>query len=115
MSSEDIIDPEEARNLLLSARDAIDADSDATEADRQPVELDQTRVGRLSRMDALQGQAMAAATERRRLAGKHRIDAALERLDAGEYGYCVACGEPISPARLRADPAVATCIDCAAG
>jgi DnaK suppressor protein len=42
------------------------------------------------------------------------IDAALARLDAGRYGTCTRCGTPISPARLAARPAAATCITCAA-
>jgi DnaK suppressor protein len=42
------------------------------------------------------------------------IDAALARLDAGHYGTCTRCGAPISPARLAARPAAATCITCAA-
>jgi DnaK suppressor protein len=40
------------------------------------------------------------------------IDAALARIADGTYGTCVECGEPVSPARLEADPAVALCITC---
>ncbi|SRR6056297_404785 len=87
--------------------------SEQSKESQAPVVLDQTRQGRLSRMDAMQGQAMAQATEVRR---KHRIAAlrnALKRIDAGEYGECIECGEPIAEARLRSDPAVTRCIDCA--
>jgi RNA polymerase-binding transcription factor DksA len=42
----------------------------------------------------------------------NRIAAALERLDAGEYGLCVECGENIAPARLQALPEVTTCVRC---
>jgi len=42
----------------------------------------------------------------------NRITAALERLDAGEYGMCTECGEPIAPARLRVMPEVLTCVKC---
>ena len=83
--------------------------------DRAIVTLDQQSVGRLSRMDALQRQAMAAANARRRSAERQRIDAALQRLDEGEYGFCRECGEDIAPARLRLDPAVALCVNCARG
>ena len=86
---------------------------DAVEAvarDAEPVELDQTQQGRLSRMDAIQQQAMAAETKRRRGRQGQMIDAALKRLDEGEYGYCVSCGEAIEPERLALDPAVASCI-----
>lgn len=82
---------------------------------RAAVELDQTRVGRLSRMDALQGQAMAQATEGRRQQEIRRLQAALKRLAEGEYGACVACGEEIAAKRLDLDPATPTCVDCASG
>ncbi|MFP4080082.1 MAG: TraR/DksA family transcriptional regulator [Ectothiorhodospira sp.] len=77
------------------------------------VELDQTRTGRLSRMDALQGQAMARASEARAAQQIRRIQAALRRMDEGGYGECVDCGEPIARGRLEANPAVALCIGCA--
>lgn len=79
------------------------------------VELDQTRVGRLSRMDALQNQAMALEAERRRRLELQRIDASLKRLEAGDYGYCVACGERIPVRRLELDPTLPTCVACASG
>ena len=81
--------------------------------DGKPVELDQTRVGRLSRMDALQNQAMAQETERRRQQEMTQIDSALRRLADGTYGDCVECGEPIAEKRLLLDPAAPLCIDCA--
>lgn len=84
-----------------------------SEADRAPVTLDQDSVGRLSRMDAMQVQAMALAAQRRRQAERERIAAALRRLDEGEFGFCAACGEPIAEGRLQHDPGAALCIDCA--
>lgn len=77
------------------------------------VELDQTRQGRLSRMDAMQQQAVAQASEGRRIHRVNRIRAALERMRRDEYGECLQCGEPIAPRRLEADPAATVCIDCA--
>jgi DnaK suppressor protein len=91
------------------------AASTATTDDRKPVALDQTTVGRLSRMDAIQRQAMAQAADRQRQVQIQRLQAALARLEAGEYGYCVRCGNAIAPRRLAVDPAVPTCIDCARG
>ncbi|MEM8950919.1 MAG: TraR/DksA C4-type zinc finger protein [Pseudomonadota bacterium] len=81
--------------------------------DGKPVELDQTRVGRLSRMDALQNQAMAKETERRRQQELLHIDEALSRLANGTYGDCLACDEPIAEKRLAFDPSARLCIDCA--
>ncbi len=81
--------------------------------DGRPVVLDQTRVGRLSRMDALQNQAMAIETERRRQQELVQIDRALKRLAEGCYGECVECGEMIAKKRLELDPSTPLCIDCA--
>lgn len=106
---------EEARTKLLERKEQLARD-DASNADsRETVELQQDSVGRLSRMDALQQQAMAKAQERRRAAERSRIAAALERIDEGEWGYCLNCGEEIAERRLRNDPSVATCINCASG
>lgn len=79
----------------------------------QPVELDQSRVGRLSRMDALQGQAMSLQAERRREQELARIVQALQRLQQGDYGECLHCGELIASGRLEIDPAATLCIRCA--
>lgn len=43
-----------------------------------------------------------------------KIEAALERLDAGKYGICERCGKPINPRRLEALPYVTLCVDCQA-
>lgn len=42
----------------------------------------------------------------------NRLSAALDRLEDGEYGTCVECGEAIAPARLRVMPEVETCVRC---
>ena len=89
------------------------AASVATADDRKPVELDQTTVGRLSRMDAMQRQAMAQAADRQRQIQIQKLEAALERIATGDYSFCVRCGEPIDARRLAVDPAVPNCITCA--
>lgn len=111
----DMRDDHEATRRALSKKRAELVSLDAASAeDRETVALDQQSVGRLSRMDAMQRQAMAKAQARRREQEIARIDAALARLDAGEYGDCLECGEAIAPKRLRLDPAAALCIACAA-
>lgn len=75
--------------------------------------MQQDSVGRLSRMDAMQQQAMAQAEERRRKVERSRIKSALERIDEGEWSWCVTCGEAIAEGRLRNDPSVATGVGCA--
>ncbi len=101
------------RKRLLDERAELTRLAESHEDDGQTVELDQQRLGRLSRMDALQGQAMAKELERRREVELQRIDAALKRMDEDEYGYCVSCGEEVAEARLEADPTTPTCINCA--
>lgn len=103
------------KRRLSERAEELRAILDATEENRRPVELDQVAVGRLSRMGALQGQAMALAAKRQYQQEIARINAALKRIDNGDYGACVACGDEISAARLAADPTIATCIDCALG
>jgi DnaK suppressor protein len=98
---------------LLQLRAELLAAAEAGKESAAVVELDQTKVGRLSRMDALQAQAMAQASEQRREQSLRRIDAALKRLDDDEYGDCLRCDEPINPKRLEFDPTVTLCIECA--
>jgi DnaK suppressor protein len=115
LTGSDAIDLAAARSELEALRERVIAAAEQGAEAAQPVELDQQRIGRLSRMDALQGQEMARAAERRRGLELRKIDAALARIDAGDYGWCVRCGEEIAAERLRLDPAVPVCIDCAQG
>lgn len=107
------MDEATARFKLLERKTALTAMSDSVVESRKAVELDQTKVGRLSRMDALQQQAMDQAIETRRRNDLKRIEAALQRLDDGEYGYCLKCGDEIAHARLEFDPATPLCSTCA--
>jgi DnaK suppressor protein len=97
--------------LIARRRELLDLVNSSADS-RKPVELDQTRVGRLSRMDALQNQAMSLEAERRRKAELLRIEASLKRIEAGDYGYCVTCGEQIPLRRLELDPTLPTCVHC---
>lgn len=98
---------------LRLRRTEIVAMGDTTRGSRAPVVLDQASVGRLSRMDAIQGQQLALEAERRRQREISRIDTALARIAAGEFGWCVNCGEPIGAARLAVDPTMPSCVVCA--
>lgn len=101
------------RTQLHHIRDELLARAATTDAQAAVVELDQSKVGRLSRMDAMQSQAMAQAAVARRKQQLQRIEAALKRIEDGEFGWCCVCEEPINPQRLAFNPAVLTCIDCA--
>jgi len=104
---------DEIRKLLVAELADLEALSETSSEARETVVLDQQSVGRLSRMDAMQGQAMAKAAEQRRRARVSMIKAALQRLDDGEYGECEECGEPIPAGRLAIDPTVTACVACA--
>ncbi len=99
------------RKQITTELAAIEATMKA-EGSPNVVELDQTRVGRLSRMDALQQQAMASGIQERLLRKKRRLDAALTRMDADEFGFCCQCGESISLGRLQADLGAPFCSGC---
>ena len=79
----------------------------------ETLELDQTRVGRLSRMDAMQIQQMELALSRRQQDQLAGLKQALKRLEDGEFGDCLECGEEIDPRRLEIDPVATLCISCA--
>lgn len=102
------------RQLLAEKLRGLRDASSSTAEDRLPVVLDQSSVGRLSRIDSMQMQEMALAAERRREVDLQRVEAAIRRIDKGDYGFCIICEDPISPKRLDADPAVPTCVQCAA-
>ena len=101
------------RARLEERRAELQTLSEDSASARKPVELDQQSVGRLSRQDALQQQAMANAQEGRRAAELKRIEAALKRIDAAEFGWCEECGEAIAPKRLNIDPTTVYCAACA--
>lgn len=92
--------------------DLIDMNSSAKLA-AATVDLDQSRVGRVSRIDALQNQAISQSAFNMRAIEISQAKAALSRVDAGDYGFCVVCEEDINPLRLEHNPAVAMCIQCA--
>jgi len=101
------------KSLLVERKAALmDMNKVGKEA-TQIVELDQASVGRLSRMDAMQGQAMAIAANQRRHAEMRKIEAALIRINHKEYGQCLVCNEEIAEQRLKLNPATLLCINCA--
>ncbi|MBU4527673.1 MAG: TraR/DksA C4-type zinc finger protein [Hoeflea sp.] len=104
-----------ARRRLEERKSDLENMSALSHEARAPVELDQQSVGRLSRMDALQQQAMAEAQERARKRDLVRIEMAERRLTSGDYGWCIDCGEAIPDKRLEIDPMAEKCVRCASG
>lgn len=98
--------------LLTLRKETLQSEVSGKEG-TQTVELDQFTVGRVSRMDALQGQAMSKAFHHRRHVLLQRIESALRCIENGEFGWCLRCGEAIATKRLNFDPTAPLCIDCA--
>lgn len=109
----DTPDIDHFRIRLLEVKEEILALTETRDATAATVKLDQSSVGRLSRMDALQQQAMAVDNRRRARMTLKRIDAALLRCNDGSYGLCIDCDEPIASARLEFDPTTLRCFECA--
>jgi DnaK suppressor protein len=100
------------KSLIAQQQEVIDMKENSRQLTK-PVDLDQSSVGRLSRMDAMQSQAMALENKRRREILLIRIEAALERIEEGEFGFCASCDEEIVPRRLELDPSNPFCVTCA--
>lgn len=105
--------PKTAKLWLIAKREELEGLSLSTKDNRKPVQLDQQSVGRLSRMDSLQVQAMDKAQDAARAKTLLRIEGALKRIEHGDFGYCVTCDEPIAEKRLSIDPSTPLCIRCA--
>lgn len=99
--------------LLRLRSELMDLGSTSNDA-AKPVELDQAAVGRLTRMDAMRAQGMAIEAKRRREHQLLRIEGALSRIAAGDFGFCLKCGEEIDIRRLSVDPCYTQCIKCTA-
>ena len=76
------------------------------------VVLDQSKVGRLSRMDAMQQQHMADSTLQHTKQRLQLVRKALNKIPLEDYGYCELCDEPIAFARLQVSPEAALCLKC---
>ena len=100
------------KKLIELQLQELTVEDELGQSSQRTVELDQQSVGRLSRMDALQSQAMAQAQQRRRDTLKTLLIAALQRLEEEEFGYCVDCGDAIEEARLSASPFILKCMSC---
>ncbi|MBK5207218.1 MAG: TraR/DksA C4-type zinc finger protein [Polaromonas sp.] len=108
------MDLEQFRRRITSDLAQIEEAIAQAQASAGTVTLDQSSVGRLSRMDAMQQQAMAQGMRERLLLQRRKLDGALARIDAATFGRCCECDAAIEPTRLEADPAVIFCFDCQA-
>ena len=102
----------ELKQDLILLRAELEVSLKGTERHAGTVELDQTAVGRISRVDALQAQQMAMAQQRRTRARLEQVRLALIRHEEEDYSWCPRCGEPIGYPRLKAYPESVFCVPC---
>ncbi len=91
---------------------SLDGEHRLATQNARKVTLDQTSVGRLSRMDAMQQQAMAQASLQRLALQLRRVEAAQNRVPHGTCGRCCECDRDVGLERLLSDPAAPFCMDC---
>lgn len=103
---------EQLRSLLIEKQQQLGTQLSNPDSSTKPVTLDQQSVGRVSRIDAIQQQQMAIANQQQARQLLKRIELAIQRIEAGEYGACTHCGEPIAFARMQAQPFASLCIGC---
>ncbi len=60
-------------------------------------------------------RSQTGALVRQAVAHLDEVAAALARIEAGDYGRCESCGQPVAPERLEARPTARTCLACASG
>ena len=106
---------DEIRSELLRALAKLERSMKITNRAVRPVKLDQTSVGRLSRMDAIQNQSLTQGLQEREQAKHAEIVGALRRIEEGTYGMCTGCGGAIGFQRLLIFPETQTCSGCAGG
>ena len=100
------------RQDLLHELRRLERSMGVSERATEVVELDQTAVGRLSRMNSLQNQSMAKNLQERERTKLTLIFEAVERGEGGRYGLCLECGEPIALGRLSVFPESRECSSC---
>jgi DnaK suppressor protein len=102
------------RERLLEAKESIEKLL-AGSAGERPIETSGSTIGRLTRMDAMQMQAMAQMSRRQLDVRLQQIAQALAALERGTYGVCRLCKEPIGVTRLEALPEAPFCVFCQEG
>ena len=83
-----------------------------TEKALQTVELDQTAVGRLSRIDSLQNQSLSKGLREREVVRLSQLREAISRIEKETFGLCIACGGEIPYERLFVFPEAPACGEC---
>ncbi|MCW8885715.1 MAG: TraR/DksA C4-type zinc finger protein [Motiliproteus sp.] len=107
-------DVQQCQGLLEQKFQQLREDLAQAEQSCQPVSLDQSKVGRVSRVDAIQQQQLAKAGLQALKNELRLVERAQLRVEQGEYGECLECGEDIAVKRLQARPETPYCLECQA-
>ena len=103
---------QELRLVLQSNKTKLEQQLLDAESATGVVILDQSSVGRVSRVDAMQQQSMAVSTRAKAEASLRKVLKALKRMEAEDFGYCRQCDEPIQFNRLKVQPQASHCLKC---
>ena len=112
------MDADEARRRLLAERAATLGQRDSLDESFNDI-VENARESNVDDEHDTEGTTIAAERQLVASLGREagdrlqKVDRALARVDAGTYGICLSCGQPISDLRLEARPASELCIDCA--
>jgi DnaK suppressor protein len=109
------LSPQQLKQLhkaLKAKQQELEAQLVSSDIDTKPVTLDQQSVGRVSRIDAIQQQQMAIASQKQANQILKQVELALSRIDSEDYGICLQCQETIAFARLQAQPFAGLCLGC---
>ena len=102
---------EKLRCQLAAMRATLESRLQDLHREAQPVSLE-LAVGRLTRMDMIQQQRMAAGQQQRLETELRQVMAATNRFERNQYGFCLSCRGPIPYERLKIRPVTALCYDC---
>ena len=103
---------QELLSVLLSNKTKLEQQLLDAESATGVVILDQSSVGRVSRVDAMQQQSMAVSTRAIAEASLRKVLKTLKRMDAEDFGYCGECDKPIQFNRLKVQPQASHCLKC---
>ena len=111
-----VAEREQLRRAILSKISELRQIMDTDAKDAEAIELDQARVGRLARMDAVQHHAIAKAQAEKAGIQYNQLQLILTRVDDLEdldLGECLECGEDIGLGRMLIRPESVYCVRCA--
>ena len=109
-----MLDANQLIELEVRAREELKALESAAASKNEEAEAvkPDNAIGRLSRLDSMQGQQLMKEAERRRAKRIERLKQSLEKMDTGTYGICEMCGEVIEYERLLAEAVATRCGKC---